>query len=136
MDRYPFTLNKPLLLITKPERPHHSIFGVRHWLNAGSKQGRVLDIVDGTEDINDYGAYVENYGITLLDAYRKDPRAIMNGGYLSLFNWGKEHYNTLGKARGRQIDGGADFGAIIKSNPTLSSRWQDARIVDPTPDSL
>ena len=52
---------------------------------------------------------------SLLDAYRKDPRAIMNGGYLSLFNWGKEHYNTLGKARGRQIDGGADFGAIIKS---------------------
>ena len=133
VDRYPFTLKQAFISDYKAGKTaSQHLWGQQHWLNAGSKQGRVLEIVDGTEDINDYGAYVENYGITLLDAYRKDPRAIMNGGSLSLFNWGKEHYNTLGKTRGRQIDGGADFGAIIKSNPTLSSRWQDARIVDPT----
>ncbi|KZR84665.1 hypothetical protein PMIT1342_00026 [Prochlorococcus marinus str. MIT 1342] len=133
VDRYPLTLKQAFITDYRSGKTaSQHLWGQMHWLNNGSKQGRVLEVKTGKEDANDYGAYVEDYGTTLLDEYRKDSRAIINGGRLSLFNWGKEHYNTMGKARGRQIDGGADFGAIIKLNSSLYARWQDARIANPT----
>ena len=132
VDRYPLTLKQAFITDYRSGKTaSQHLWGQKHWLNNGSKQGRVLQVKTGKEDTNDYGAYVENYGTTLLDEYRKDSRAIINGGELSLFNWGKDHYNTMGKARGRQINGGADFGAIIKLNSSLYARWQDARIADP-----
>ena len=95
MDRYPFTLKQAFIADYRAGKTASQHLGSKHLLNAGSKQGRVLEVVTGAEDINDYGAYVENYGITLYE-YRKDPRAIMNGGYLH-FNWGKETTTHLAK---------------------------------------
>lgn len=133
VDRYPFTLKQAFIADYRAGKTSSQhLWGQQHWINAGSKQGRVLEIKTGNEDINDYAAYVENYGTTLLDIYRKDPNASVNGGPLSLFSWGKQHYLSVGQKAGRQIDGGADFGAIVIQNPSLYAKWQDARIVDPT----
>ena len=82
-------------------------------------------------DSNDYGAYVENYGITLLDIYRVDSRAVVNGGTMSLFAWGKEHYNNWGKAEGRDITGGVEWGGIVRNNLDLYNQWQEELKVKP-----
>jgi len=51
---------------------------------------------------------------------------------MSMFAWGKEHYNNWGKAEGRQIDGGVDWGAVVRNNLELYNRWQDAKRVTPS----
>lgn len=133
VDRYPLTLKQAFLSDYKAGKaPSQHLWGQQHWLASGKDQGRVLEIVDGTEDVNDYGAYVENYGTTLLDIYRSSPDSNPSSPtFKSLFNWGKDHYNSVGKAAGRQINGGTDFGAIVLKNFELYTKWQDARIVDP-----
>ena len=83
-----------------------------------------MEVLTGTEDTKDDGAYVENYGTTLLDIYRMDPRAAINGGTLSVFAWGK--------AEGREIDGGVDWGAIVRNKLDLYNKWQDAKRSNPT----
>ena len=126
------TLKRPSSPIAG-KAPSQALWGQQHWFGSGLKQGRVLEIIDGTEDVNDYGAYVENYGTTLLDIYRASPDSNpASDSFKSLFNWGKDHYNTVGKAAGRQIGGGADFGAIVKQNFDLYTKWQDAKITDPS----
>ena len=133
VERYPLTLKTAFLADYKAGKAtSQALWGEQHWLRQGKAQGRVLEVVKGDEDINDYGAYVENYGTTLLDIYRQDPRASINGGSMSLFNWGRDHYIRSGQAAGREIDGGVDWGAIVSLNPDLYTRWQDARISDPT----
>lgn len=133
VDRYPLTLKQAFIADYKAGKASSQhLWGQQHWLTAGKDQGRVLEVVTGTEDVNDYGAYVENYGTTLLDIYRSSPDSNPSSPtYKSLFNWGKEHYNTVGKQAGRQINGGADYGAIVLKNFDLYTKWQDARIVDP-----
>ena len=132
VDRYPLTLKPAFIADNKAGKaPSQTLWGQQHWLKSGQAQGRVLEVVDGTEDVNDYAAYVENYGTTLLDIYRRDPRATINGGSMSLFNWGKEHFQKSGQAAGRLVDGGADWGAIVLKNFDLYTRWQDAQLVDP-----
>ena len=85
----------------------------------------MLEIIDGTEDVNDYGAYVENYGTTLLDIYRASPDSNpASDSFKSLFNWGKDHYNTVARPLAGKSEG-ADFGAIVK--PKLRSLHQVAR---------
>ena len=117
VDRYPLTLKTAFIAdYNAGKAPSQALWGQQHWFGSGLKQGRVLEIIDGTEDVNDYGAYVENYGTTLLDIYRASPDSNpASDSFKSLFNWGKDHYNTVGKAAGRQIGGGADFGAIVKT---------------------
>jgi hypothetical protein len=51
---------------------------------------------------------------------------------MSLFAWGKEHYTNWGKAEGREIDGGVDWGAIVRKNLDLYNKWQDAKFKTPT----
>ena len=134
VDRYPLTLKTAFIAdYNAGKAPSQALWGQQHWLAAGSKQGRVLEVVDGTEDINDYGAYVENYGTTLLDIYRASPDSNPSSeSFKSLFNWGKDHYNSVGKAAGREIGGGVDWGAIVKQNFDLNTKWQDAKITDPS----
>jgi len=133
VDRYPLTVKTAFLADYKAGKaPSQALWGQQHWLKSGKDQGRVLEIVDGTEDVNDYGAYVENYGTTLLDLYRSSPDSNpASPTYKTLFNWGKDHYNSVGKAAGRAIDGGADWGAIVIQDFDLYTRWQDAKLVDP-----
>lgn len=133
VDRYPLSLKAAFIADYKAGKaPSQHLWGQQHWLNSGKNQGRVLEIVDGAEDVNDYAAYVENYGTTLLDLYRKSPDSNpASPSFKSLFNWGKNHYLTLGKSAGRLIDGGADWGAIVIQNFDLYTRWQDAQITTP-----
>jgi len=133
VERYPLTLRTAFIADYFAGRTtNEAIWGQNHWFNEGSKNGRVLEVVTGAEDTKDYGAYVENYGTTLLDIYRKDARASINGGNMSMFAWGKEHYNSTGMAAGRQIDGGVDWGAIVLNNLDLYNKWQDSRRINLT----
>ena len=134
VERYPLTLKSAFIADYVAGRStNEAIWGQNHWFNWGKTvDGRVLEVVTGTEDTKDYGAYVENYGTTLLDIYRKDVRAPINGGTLSMFAWGKEHYNNWGKAEGREIDGGVDWGAVVRNDLNLYNKWQDAKRVTPT----
>ena len=106
---------------------NEAVWGKKHWQSYGNNEGRALP--DGklisSIDTIDYGAYVENYGSTLLDIFRKDPRAVSNGGSMSMFGWGKEHYNKFGKAEGREILGGVDLGAIVRNDLDLYNRWKN-----------
>jgi len=133
VDRYPLSLKTAFIADFKAGKTaSQHLWGQQHWLANGSKQGRVLEVVDGTEDTNDYAAYVENYGTTLLDIYRRSPDSLPSSPtFKSLFNWGKEHFNTSGKAAGRQIDGGADWGAIVLQSFDLYTKWQDAQLAQP-----
>jgi len=104
-----------------------------HYLNYGCHEGRVLKVTTGKEDLNDYGAYVENYGTTLLDVYRSGTAATNPyGDKRSLFEWGKWHYDNFGKAEGRQIAGGVDWGAIVRNDSTLLSQFTDAQRIRPS----
>lgn len=134
VDRYPLSLKTAFIADFKAGKTaSQALWGQQHWLTSGSKQGRVLKVEDGTEDINDYAAYVENYGTTLLDIYRNSPASNpASPSYQSLFSWGKSHYNSVGKKAGRLIDGGADWGAIVIQNFDLYTRWQDALLADPS----
>ena len=134
VDRYPLTLKTAFIAdYNAGKAPSQALWGQQHWLAAGSKQGRVLEIVTGTEDTNDYGAYVENYGTTLLDIYRASPDSNpASTTFKSLFNWGKFHYDNSGKAAGREIGGGIDWGAIVNKNFDLYTKWQDAKITNPS----
>ena len=133
VERYPLTLRTAFIADYFAGRTtNEAIWGQNHYFNEGIKNGRVLEVVTGEEDTKDYGAYVENYGTTLLDIYRKDARASINGGNMSMFAWGKEHYNNTGMAAGRQIDGGVDWGAIVLNNLDLYNKWQDSRRINPT----
>ena len=134
VERYPLTLKANFIAdYIAGKATNEAIWGQNHWLNYGkSVDGRVLEVTTGAEDTKDYGAYVENYGTTLLDIYRKDPRAALNGGTMSMFAWGKEHYNNWGKAEGREIDGGVDWGAIVRNKLDLFNKWQDAKRANPT----
>jgi hypothetical protein len=106
---------------------NEAVWGKKHWQRYGKNEGRALP--DGKSlsviDTNDYGAYVENYGSTLLDIYRKDTRAVRNGGTMSMFEWGKEHYIKWGKAEGREILGGVDWGAIVRNDLDLYNQWKN-----------
>jgi len=134
VERYPLTLRTAFIAEYIAGRAtNEAIWGQNHWFNYGNTiDGRVLEVVTGTEDTKDYGAYVENYGTTLLDIYRKDPRATTNGGSMSMFAWGKEHYNNWGRAEGREIDGGVDWGAVVRNDLNLYNKWQDAKRLTPT----
>ena len=134
VEQYPMTLRTAFYADYLAGRStNQALWGQNHYLTGGQAQGRSIPDTTGVfADTNDYGAYVENYGITLLDIYRKDPRVAENGGTLSLFAWGKEHYNTVGKAAGRDISGGVEWGGIVLNNLDLYNQWQDARIANPT----
>ncbi len=133
VDRYNLTLKDAFIADYKSGKSaSQHLWGQQHWLSNGQYSGRVLEVVTGTEDTNDYGAYVENYGTTLLDIYRgetsSDPTS---NDFKSLFNWGKSHYQNNGKAAGRELTGGVDWGAIVLKNFDLYTQWQDAKLVDP-----
>ena len=135
VEQYPLTLRTAFYNEYLAGRfANEALYGQNHWVNYGQAEGRSLPDPTGTTlvDSNDYGAYVENYGSTLLDIYRKDARAVINGGAMSLFAWGKEHYTNWGKAEGREISGGVDWGSIVRNNLNLYNQWQDARLVTPT----
>ena len=134
VEQYPMTLRTAFYADYLAGRyTNEALYGQNHYLTAGQAEGRSMPGTDGIlPDSNDYGAYVENYGITLLDIYRIDPRAVVNGGTMSLFAWGKEHYTNWGKAEGREITGGVEWGGIVRNNLDLYNQWQDARIVNPT----
>jgi Calx-beta domain/RTX calcium-binding nonapeptide repeat (4 copies) len=135
VEQYPLTLRTAFYNEYLAGRfTNEALYGQNHWVNYGQAEGRSLPDPTATTlvDSNDYGAYVENYGSTLLDIYRKDARAVMNGGAMSLFAWGKEHYTNWGKAEGREISGGVDWGSIVRNNLNLYNQWQDARLVTPT----
>ena len=134
VDRYPLTLKTAFIAdYNAGKAPSQALWGQTHWFNNGQAQGRVLEVVTGQEDTNDYGAYVENYGTTLLDIYRASPASnTSNPDFMSLYNWGKWHYKTMGQAAGRQMDGGVDWGAIVKQNFDLNTKWKDAQIADPS----
>jgi len=134
VEQYPMTLRTAFYADYLAGRyTNQALYGQNHYLTGGQAEGRSLPGTDGIlPDSNDYGAYVENYGITLLDIYRVDSRAVVNGGTMSLFAWGKEHYTNWGKAEGREISGGVEWGGIVRNNLDLYNQWQDARIVNPT----
>ena len=134
VEQYPITLRTAFYAEYVAGRStNEALWGQNHYLLYGQAEGRALPDTTGVlTDSNDYGAYVENYGTTLLDIYRKDPRAVSNGGTMSMFAWGKEHYTNWGKAEGREITGGVDWGAIVRNNLDLYNQWQDAKIVTPT----
>ena len=134
VEQYPMTLRTAFYNEYLAGRyTNEALYGQNHYLTAGQAEGRVMVDTSGILfDSNDYGAYVENYGITLLDIYRKDPRAVVNGGTMSLFAWGKEHYTNWGKAEGREITGGVEWGGIVRNNLDLYNQWQDARLTNPT----
>ena len=74
-------------------------------------------------------AHVENYGTTLLDIYRASPDSNpASDSFKSLFNWGKDHYNTQ---LPRQSEG-ALTSVLVKQNFDLYTKWQDAKITDPS----
>jgi len=134
VEQYPMTLRTAFYADYLAGRyTNEALYGQNHYLTGGKAEGRSLPGTNGIlPDSNDYGAYVENYGITLLDIYRVDKRAVVNGGTMSLFAWGKEHYTNWGKAEGREITGGVEWGGIVRNNLDLYNQWQDARIVNPT----
>jgi len=134
VDRYPLTLKTAFVAdYNAGKTASQALWGQTHWFNNGQAQGRVLEVVTGQEDTNDYGAYVENYGTTLLDIYRASPASnTSNPDFMSLYNWGKWHYKTMGQAAGRQMDGGVDWGAIVKQSFDLNTKWKDAQIADPS----
>ena len=135
VDRYPLTLKTAFIAdYNAGKAPSQALWGQQHWLAAGSKQGRVLEVVDGTEDINDYGAYVENYGTTLLDIYRASPDSNpASPTFKSLFNWGKDHYNSVGNAAGREIGGGVDGAPSLSKTSTSTPSGRTPK--SPTPAS-
>ena len=134
VEQYPMTLRTAFYAdFVAGRATNEALWGQNHYLLYGQAEGRALPDTTGIlTDSNDYGAYVENYGTTLLDIYRKDPRAVLNGGTMSMFAWGKEHYTNWGKTEGREITGGVDWGAIVRNNLDLYNKWQDAKIVTPT----
>jgi hypothetical protein len=137
VDQYPLTLKNAYSADYLAGRStNQALWGLNHFTKWGNAEGRSIPLAlldpSTVPDTNDYGAYVENYGTTLLDIYRIDPRAIINGGTMSLFAWGKEHYTNWGKAEGREIDGGVDWGAIVRKNLDLYNKWQDAKFKTPT----
>jgi len=142
IDRYPLTLgviyNNPLFGVIynnliKPSGQSKAAIIESNWINNGQYEGRVLKVTTGKEDLNDYGAYVENYGTTLLDVYRSGTAATNPYGYKrSLFEWGKWHYDNFGKTEGRQIAGGVDWGAIVRNDSTLLSQFTDAQRIRPS----
>jgi hypothetical protein len=72
----------------------------------------ILEIGTDKEDINYYGAYVGNYGSTLLNIYRESPDfRYASATFMSLFKMGKNHYNSVGKAASQEIGGGIDWPA-------------------------
>ena len=134
VEQYPMTLRTAFYADYLAGRyTNEALYGQNHYLTGGKAEGRSLPGTDGIlPDSNDYGAYVENYGITLLDIYRVDKRAVVNGGTMSLFAWGKEHYTNWGKAEGREISGGVEWGGIVRNNLDLYNQWQDAKLVTPS----
>lgn len=134
VEQYPMTLRTAFYADYLAGRyTNEALYGQNHYLTGGQAEGRSMVETSGIlTDSNDYGAYVENYGITLLDIYRVDSRAVVNGGTMSLFAWGKEHYTNWGKAEGREISGGVEWGGIVRNNLDLYNQWQDAKIVNPT----
>jgi hypothetical protein len=134
VEQYPMTLLTAFYSdYIEGKIDNEAVWGKKHWNRYGKIEGRSLP--DGTSlsslDISDYGAYVENYGSTLLDAYRNDPRAVKNGGSMSMFEWGKEHYNKLGKAVGRELLGGVDWGAIVRNDLDLYNQWKNETTEQP-----
>ena len=134
VDRYPLTLKDAYM---RQKRlggiQNQTEWGRQHWFRGGLKSGRVLEYTNPLQDVNDYGAYVENYGTTLLDVYRSNPVSNPNSPvYKTLFQWGQFHFHNMGKSAGRQLNGGVDWGAIVKNEDNLFNRWQDARLKDPS----
>ena len=135
VDMYPMTLLSGFQTAVDAGRAtNKALWGMSHYNTSGKAVGRVLpDPGNSNLDIKDYGAYVENYGTTLLDIYRASPESNQSSStFKSLFNWGKDHYKNNGKAAGREIDGGVDWGAIVKNNYGLYNDWQDSLLSSPT----
>ena len=133
VDRYPLTLGVIYENLIKPSGQSKAAFGENHYINFGYNEGRVLKVTSTSDDLNDYGAYVENYGTTLLDVFRSGVGPSDRGDRkLSLFEWGKWHFETYGKDEGRSVGGGVDWGAIVRNNGTLLSRFTDAQRSDPS----
>jgi len=131
VDRYPLTLGVIYNNLIKPSGQSKAAFGESHFINNGQYEGRVLKVTTGKEDLNDYGAYVENYGTTLLDVFRTGVGPTDRGDRkLSLFEWGKWHFETYGKAEGRDVSGGVDWGAIVRNDSRLLSQFTDALRAD------
>lgn len=98
-------------------------FGRSHYSEYGLREGRSL--VEGRDsDLSDYGAYVENYGSTLLDVYRSNRLSIEELKDATLFEWGKWHYRNYGKREGRNLSGGIDWGAIVREIPRLHREYE------------
>lgn len=124
VDRY------PLSLLPAYERQRatggglsKAQFGEQHWLSSGQFQGRVLRPAQPGAAVPDYGAYVESYGYSLLEAYRRQASG------QSLFSWGQQHYRSQGRAAGRRISSdaaGVDWGALVQLQPQLSAQAQAA----------
>jgi len=128
VDRYPNTLGVIYQNLIKASGQSKAAFGEKHYLENGFAEGRLLKVAGKGDDLNDYGAYVENYGATLLDVYRSG----VGPSSSSLFAWGKWHYETFGKGEGRDVNGGVDWGAIVKNDSKLLSQFTDAQRSDPT----
>jgi len=80
VERYPMTLRTAFYADYLAGRyTNQALYGQNHYLTGGQAEGRAMVDISGIlTDSNDYGAYVENYGITLLDIYRVDSRAVVN----------------------------------------------------------
>ena len=132
VDRYPLTLGVIYTNLIQPSTGQSkAAFGESHYIANGDREGRILKVTSPADDLNDYGAYVENYGTTLLDVYRSGVAATNPyGDKRSLFEWGKWHYETYGKAEGRDVSGGVDWGAIVRNDSRLLSQFTDAQRAD------
>ena len=133
VDRYPLTLGTIYENDVKPSTGQSkAAFGESHYINYGFNEGRILKVASTSDDLTDYGAYVENYGTTLLDVYRSGVGTTNeDGSKKTLFEWGKWHYQEFGKAEGREIAGGVDWGAIVRNDSALLSQYEDAKRANP-----
>lgn len=126
VDRYPYSLGLVYETIIKTAGVSKAAFGERHYIEYGYREGRVL-MPEPDSDPMDYGYYVENYA-TLVEPFRK---GIAGPQGVSLFEWGKWHYDTYGKSEKRSPAGGIDWGAIIRNNKELYAKYTDAKKAKP-----
>jgi len=108
-------------------------FGESHWYNHGKKEGRTLTQQQKAQDFKDkkveevknnidWNQYTTNQ-YDLRKAWESE------GSGESAADWGKRHYNTFGKADGRQTDWisddeGADWEGYTKSHKDLNDHWR------------
>ena len=108
-------------------------FGESHWYNHGKEEGRNLTQQQKAQEFKDKKVEEVKNNIDW-DQYTTNQYDLRKaweseGSGESAADWGKRHYNTSGKAEGRQTDWisddeGADWEGYTKSNKDLNDHWQ------------